>query len=518
MRTFSASQKYGVFMETQEKEKLQELIDLLSSFRGRHTELVTVYAPAGSNINQLANQLSSEQSTAMNIKSKTTRTNVIDALERILRQLKLHPKIPANGFAIFCGNVSKNEGQQNIQLWAIEPPQELRTKFYRCDQVFVLEPLKEMLKATGVYGLIVMDRREATIGLLEGKNVTKLKHLTSNVPGKYKTGGQCLDPRSCIQLKKGVKSLSELKIGDEIRTLDLKSDKEILTKVTNVWKKKKEEYVEICVNDCWSVISSLNHLFFKAREDEKVIEIAAKDLVVGNHLITYYDHGPTKGIDWIDITKITKHKDKIDLIDIETESKNFLANGILVHNSAARFDRLTDEMAKEFYRRISEHVKEIFLDMPRLKGLFIGGPGPTKEEFIVEGQIPPDLKKKIIAVKDLTYTDEQGLMFLVDASKDDIASEEITIEKKILKEFFEMLGKNPSKVAYEITAVKRALEMGAVQKLIISTKIPKEIAKELAAKAESISAEVYYVSDETNEGVQFKNISGLGALLRFIIG
>ncbi len=362
-------------METQEKQKLQELIDFLEGFRGRHTELVTVYAPSGSNINQLANQLSSEQSTAMNIKSKTTRTNVIDALERILRHLKLHPGIPKNGFAIFCGNVSKKEGQPDIQIWAIEPPQELRTKFYRCDQTFVLEPLKEMLKVSGVYGLLVVDRREATIGLLEGKNITKLKHFTSNVPGKYKTGGQ----------------------------------------------------------------------------------------------------------------------------------------------SAARFDRLTDEMAKEFYRRIAESFKEIFLEMPRLKGIFIGGPGPTKEEFISEGQIPNDLKKKILGVKDVTYTDEQGLTFLVDASAEDIASEEITKEKVILKEFFETLGKNPSKVAYELSEVKKALEHGAVQKLIISTKIPKEIAKELETKAFSIAAEVYYVSEETNEGVQFANISGLGALLRFVI-
>jgi len=362
-------------METQKKQKLQELIDLLGGFRGRHTELVTVYAPAGSNINQLANQLASEQSTAMNIKSKTTRTNVIDALERILRHLKLHPGIPKNGLAIFCGNVSKKEGQPDIQLWAIEPPQELRTKFYRCDQTFVLEPLKNMLKATGVFGLIVVDRREATIGILEGKLITKLKHLTSNVPGKYKTGGQ----------------------------------------------------------------------------------------------------------------------------------------------SAARFDRLTDEMAKEFYRRIADSVKEIFSEMPKLKGIFIGGPGPTKEEFISEGQLPNDLKKKILGVKDVTYTDEQGLTFLVDASQEDIASEEITKEKVIIKEFLETLGRNPSKVAYEINDVKKALEHGAVQKLIISTKIPKEIAKELEEKANNIAAEVYYVSEETNEGVQFANISGFGAILRFAI-
>jgi len=503
-------------MEEQDKAKLQELIDLLASFRGRHTELVTVYAAAGSNINQLANQIASEQSTAMNIKSKTTRTNVIDALERIIRHLKLHPKIPPNGLAIFCGNTSKNEGQPDIQIWAIEPPQELRTKFYRCDQIFVLEPLKEMLKASGVYGLIVMDRREATIGLLEGKNITKLKHLTSNVPGKYKTGGQCLDPnKTYIKLRKGGKSLKDINIGDEIWALDLKSNKEIFTKVINKWIKKKKEYRNISVSDCWFILCSLDHTLFK-EENGNFVEIPARNLVIGDSLITFYD-SPIKGTQPIEIIKIEDFKKEIELIDIETEEGNFFANGILIHNSAARFDRLTDEMAKEFYRRISGYVKEIFLDMPRLKGLFIGGPGPTKEEFITDGQIPNDLKKKIIAVKDLTYTDEQGLTFLVDACAEDIASEEITKEKEILKEFFETLGKNPSKVAYEISAVKRALEMGAVQKLIISTKIPKEIAKELAKKAESISAEVYYVSDETNEGVQFKNISGLGALLRFVV-
>lgn len=362
-------------MEESEKAKLKELIEELESYRGRHTELITVYAPAGSNINQLASQLLAEQSTAMNIKSKATRTNVIDALERIMRHLKLYKKLPENGFAIFCGNVSKVEGQPNIRLWAIEPPFPLKTKFYRCDQTFVLEPLKEMLKASEIYGLIVLDRKEATFGLLEGKSIRKLRHITSGVPGKIKAGGQ----------------------------------------------------------------------------------------------------------------------------------------------SAARFERLTEEMAKEFYRRISEHAKELFFDMPKLKGIIIGGPGPTKEEWLKEGQLITALQKKIIAIKDVGYTDERGLIHLVEAAKEELAEAEITKEKKILERFFTNLSKDPEKVVYGIEDVKKALAAGAVETLIISTKFDKKIAAELEKEANNIGAEVIYVSTETDEGVQFSNLkNGVGAILRFV--
>ncbi|MCX6741907.1 MAG: hypothetical protein NTX24_01885 [Candidatus Pacearchaeota archaeon] len=503
-------------MEEQDKAKLQELIEELGKYRGRHTELITVYAPQGSNINQIANQIASEQSTAMNIKSKATRTNVIDALERIIRHLKLYKNIPQNGMAIFCGNISEREGQPDLKIWAIETPQPLRVKFYRCDQVFVLEPLKDMLQSIDVYGLIVLDRREATIGVLDGKSITKLKHLTSGVPGKFKSGGQCLDPRSVIKTKKGLKSLKEIEIGDEVKALDLKLGNEIFTKATDKWVKKKLAYREIFVSDCWSVICSLDHTLFK-EENGDPVEISAKDLKVGESLITFYDNGPTRGVQPVEIIKIEDFKKEIELIDIETSSHNFFANGILVHNSAARFDRLTEEMAKEFYRRISESMRDAFTEMPKLKGILVGGPGPTKEQFLKEGQIAVDLRRKILAVKDVGYTDEQGLGYLVEASQEDIAAEAIIKEKEILKKFFETLGRNPTKAAYLLEDVKKALENGAVQELILYNKLDKQITKELEEKAKSTAANIFYVSDETNEGLQFKNLSGVGAILRFAI-
>ena len=171
------------------KLELEEILPELESHKGKHTELISVYIAAGYDANTVQKQLEAEKSTAKNIKSTTTRNNVIDALEKIIRYLK-NLRTPENGIALFCGNISPIEGQSDLQLWEIEPPMPLKTRLYRCDKEFVLEPLKEMLEVEEVFGLLVMDRKEATIGLLEGKRISVLQKMTSGVPSKVRAGGQ----------------------------------------------------------------------------------------------------------------------------------------------------------------------------------------------------------------------------------------------------------------------------------------------------------------------------------------
>src|SRR3989344_8033977 len=105
-----------------EKYKLKHFIKEIAKYKGRHTELVTVYVPAGYDLNSIVGHLQQEQGTAANIKSKSTRDNVIGALERMIRHLQTVGRTPANGLAAFSGNVAEREGQQDIQVWSIEPP------------------------------------------------------------------------------------------------------------------------------------------------------------------------------------------------------------------------------------------------------------------------------------------------------------------------------------------------------------------------------------------------------------
>jgi peptide chain release factor subunit 1 len=356
------------------KEELEELLEELSKHKGRHTELITVYISEGYDVNSVQKQLEAEKSTAKNIKSTGTRKNVTDALEKIVRELKSYKQSPPNGMAIFCGNVSQVEGQDNLQLWTIEPPKPIKIRLYRCDKEFVLEPLQKMLESSEIFGLLVMDRKEATIGFLEGKRIEILHKMTSGIPSKVRAGGQ----------------------------------------------------------------------------------------------------------------------------------------------SSQRFHRITEGLTKDFYKRIAEEMKKIFFEMPKLKGILVGGPIPTKDEFLDGEYLPTKLREKVIGVQDLGGSDESGIKELVEKSQDILSEQEIVHEKKIVEKFFQTLGEKPNLAVYKEEDVRKALQYGAVEILILSKKIDKTFSKELKKLAESISSEIIFVSDETEEGQQFFNVTkGIGAILRF---
>jgi len=172
------------------QHRFKKMLDHLSSFKGRHTELVSLYIPAGYEIPKVAQQIRDEQGTATNIKSTSTRKNVLGALEKVSQHLTLFKQTPPNGLVIFCGNISEREGVSDIELFSFEPIEPLSVRVYRCDQEFILEPLYDMLEAKEIYGLLIVERNEATIGLLKGKSIEMADSLTSGVQGKTRAGGQ----------------------------------------------------------------------------------------------------------------------------------------------------------------------------------------------------------------------------------------------------------------------------------------------------------------------------------------
>ena len=172
------------------KYQLKKLVKKLEDIRGRNTELVSLYIPAGYDMSKISEFVTSESSEAENIKSKHTRKNVKAALDKISRKVKEEPVTPENGVVFFAGNVSEREGRPDIQLWEVIPPQPIESRRYRCDKEFVLDPLRDMIVDDRVYGLIVADKNEAAIGYLQGSSVKTAYTLSSNVPGKTRAGGQ----------------------------------------------------------------------------------------------------------------------------------------------------------------------------------------------------------------------------------------------------------------------------------------------------------------------------------------
>ncbi|MCM2325810.1 MAG: peptide chain release factor aRF-1 [Candidatus Woesearchaeota archaeon] len=356
-----------------QRRTLLKFIKQLEPVRGRHTELVSVYIPAGYDLNKIIQHLAQEQGTASNIKDATTRKNVVDSLERMIQHLRLFKMTPPHGLAVFSGNVALREGQQDIEVYSIEPPDPLNFRLYRCDKTFVLDTLKEISEKKETYGLVVMDKREGNIALLKGKKIIPLVTTNSVVPGKTRAGGQ----------------------------------------------------------------------------------------------------------------------------------------------SAHRFEQLREGAAKEFYNKLAEYVKEQFLPMTELRGILVGGPGHTKNEWLDGNFITDLIKRKIIAVKDVGYTGDFGLQELVDRCQDVLANEEISKEKVIMQKFFDALAKTPTKVAYGEIQVRKALDAGVVETLLLSETIDDNIVEELSEKAEQFGTSVEVISTETREGVQLRDMGRFAAILRY---
>ena len=162
----------------------------LASIRGSGTELISVYVPPEFPISDEIGRLKEESGQASNIKSKSTRQNVQGALDKIIQYLRLYRKPPANGIAVFAGNISSVQANPRIELFSIEPPQPVRSNIYRCDSEFLLEPLEAMLEATDMYIIAVLDGRDATIGTLKGTRFDLVKKIRSFASSKSSKGGQ----------------------------------------------------------------------------------------------------------------------------------------------------------------------------------------------------------------------------------------------------------------------------------------------------------------------------------------
>lgn len=177
-------------LDSKTKFDLKKLVKKLKSYRGRHTELITVYVPQGFDVNNTIGQLQQEAGTATNIKSASTRNNVITSLEKMIQFLKTMGPTPENGICVFSGNVAEKEGGQDYQVFSVIPPVPLKQKVYRCDKTFQTDALEAMTVDTEVYGLVVLDQRDANLALLKGKAIIPLKSTHSEVPGKMRAGGQ----------------------------------------------------------------------------------------------------------------------------------------------------------------------------------------------------------------------------------------------------------------------------------------------------------------------------------------
>jgi len=233
--------------------------------------------------------------------------------------------------------------------------------------------------------------------------------------------------------------------------------------------------------------------------------------------------------------------------------------------SAARFQRLREAKVVEYFKRVGTHANEIFLEIPDLKGILLGGPGPTKQDFEKGGYLHYTLRDKVAATLDTAYVGEPGVEEIVDRAPEILSRVRYVEEKRIVQDFLYEIGHNTGLATYGEEEVRRSLEAGAVKTLLLSEgldiarvtikctvcnyakqenmhnrslqsfeqslsgqpcpqcKTPtlqiaevKELIEDLAELAERAGSDVEIVSTETEEGVMLRDsFGGIAATLRF---
>ena len=188
--------------------------------------------------------------------------------------------------------------------------------------------------------------------------------------------------------------------------------------------------------------------------------------------------------------------------------------------SRRRFERLIEEAAHEWYKRVAGSAEDCF-DPHGIEALLIGGPGATKDFFITKEYLHYELRDKILDSFDTGYTEEAGLRELVTNASGRLQEVQLVQEKVLMERFMkEVMTSRGGLATYGETQVRDALKRGAVDQLLISEELEtdreKGLVREMVELAENSRSTVNLISTDTEEGAGLRNaFGGLAAILRY---
>ncbi len=168
------------------QHKLKKRIAYLSAKEAPQKTFVSIYVPFDGTADQAVDRLKNELKTNDELEREAE-----SVIKRLIQHLKQVPAIEENGLAIFAGVYSANELEQpRFGIEEVVPPEPVGSFLYEVGNLFQLKPLREMLRDPKVVGVLVLDAKDATLGVASGELTETVDHISSGVPGKTHKGGQ----------------------------------------------------------------------------------------------------------------------------------------------------------------------------------------------------------------------------------------------------------------------------------------------------------------------------------------
>lgn len=228
--------------------------------------------------------------------------------------------------------------------------------------------------------------------------------------------------------------------------------------------------------------------------------------------------------------------------------------------SALRFARLREEKRHNYVRKVAEVAVQNFIvnDKVAVKGLILAGSADFKTDLAKSELFDNRLADKVINIVDISYGGENGFNQAIELSAETLANVKFVQEKKLLTTYFDEISQDTGKFCYGIEDTLKALDLGAVDKLIVfeslemvrytfkdaelsevikfalpgqedksyaidrATGLEMEVVTEqlliewLAEHYKEFGATLEFITDKSSEGAQFvTGFGGIGGLLRY---
>uniref|UniRef100_A0A7S4BN33 Eukaryotic peptide chain release factor subunit 1 n=1 Tax=Chrysotila carterae TaxID=13221 RepID=A0A7S4BN33_CHRCT len=229
--------------------------------------------------------------------------------------------------------------------------------------------------------------------------------------------------------------------------------------------------------------------------------------------------------------------------------------------SALRFARLRLEKRHNYVRKVAEVAVQMFItnDKVNVAGIVLAGSADFKNDLYQSDNFDGRLSAKVLKTVDVSYGGENGFNQAIELSAESLSNVKFIQEKKLISQYFEQISQDTGKFCYGIDDTLKALEMGAVETLIVYEDLPTmrytlkngqtqeekiihltkdqesdasnfttsdgvelEVVEKLAlvewfaSNYKNFGATLEFVTNRSQEGSQFvKGFGGIGGILRY---
>lgn len=205
--------------------------------------------------------------------------------------------------------------------------------------------------------------------------------------------------------------------------------------------------------------------------------------------------------------------------------------------SALRFARQRIEARQHYIRKVAELSNQYYItdNLCNQKGIIIAGFADLKNELNNSSVLDQRIKSKVLQTLDTSYGGTSGFNQAIQLSSEVLGTVRFVKERKLIMQFFTEIDLDSGKICYTIPDTLKALEIGAVETLLIWEQAPDIIKVDtngniveenyveeisfvewIANNYTKYGTTLEFITDSSQEGTQYvKGFTGIGGLLRW---